>query len=171
MFVIDDFGRALKIESVTESSISEIAVSGNAVPVIFGSVVSKPGAGGIRGYVHGEFDVSGTPVGPNADLQITSLGKRLGDCTSVNKVLTIEIDGTSSVNVIFNANYTSASNATILSMINAALGSAATASLYAVGERYRPLFADEERTFINSSATGIHMGAACAYTSDRTVRL
>lgn len=166
VFRIEDFGRALKIESAATAGTSTVSVSGNAVAVLFGKVVSKPGSGGIKGYAYGTFDISGRAIGPNYDLVITSLGKRLGDCTSASKTLTISINGGAGVNVIFNADYTDAANATILGMINAALGATATASEYAIGERYRPHFTDEERTLINGSDEGILMGMACSYDGD-----
>jgi hypothetical protein len=51
------------------------------------------------------------------------------------------------------------------------LGSAAVASLYAIGERFRPAFVDEERSLRNESTEGILMGMACAYDGDsRKVR-
>lgn len=159
VFLVTDPGRALKIESAATSGTSTIAVSGNAVDALFGRVIALAGAGGIKGYAYGWFDCAG------------KLGQRLGNCTSVNKTLTISVNGGSAVNVVFNADYTSSSDAAILAMINGVLGSTATASLYAIGERYRPAFTDEERLLINLSAVGIPMGSACAYTSDRAIRL
>ncbi|MDQ0454725.1 hypothetical protein [Rhizobium paknamense] len=172
VFKVSDFGRALKIESAATAGASTIAVSGSAVAVLFGTVNSKPGSGGIKGYVYGDFDISGHVVGVNSDQLITSLGKRLGNCAVTNKILTISVNGGVGINVVFNADYTNATNATILGMINSALGSAATASEYAIGERYRPMIADEEQSLQNVSAYGILMGMACAYTSDgsRSIR-
>jgi hypothetical protein len=102
VFQIIDFGRALKVESNDTSAASSIAVSGSAVPSIFGQVFDKPGSGGIKGYVYGWADVSGYGVGINRDVFITSLGKRLGDCSVTNKVLGISVNGGAAVTVTFN---------------------------------------------------------------------
>jgi hypothetical protein len=171
VFQIVDFGRALKIESTDTSANSSISLSGSAVPVIFGQVFALPGSGGIKGYSYGWADVSGYGVGINRDVFITSLGKRLGDCSVANKVLSISVNGGAAVTVTFNKDYTALSNAIILAEINAVLGSSATASLYAIGERFRPAFVDEERSLRNESLEGILMGMACAYDGDsRKVR-
>lgn len=163
-FQIGEFGRALKIESNDVTSASKIEVSGDAVAVIFGrQVYSLPGAGGIKGYVYGWADISGAGVGLLSNVFITSLGQRLGDCTSINKTLNVKVNGGSAIVITFNQNYTAQSNATILAAINAALGSAAVASAYNVGARYRPEMTDEERSLLNSSTEGILMGMALAY--------
>ena len=111
-------------------------------------------------------------MGPAADQFITALGKRLGDCSSVAKTLSVSVDGDAPIVVTFNASHTAQSNATVLGIINAALGANATASLYAIGERYRPLMYDEERDLLDNTATGIHRGSVLAFDgSYRNVRL
>lgn len=75
------------------------AVSGNAAPLIFGTV-DELGRGE-------KWIRNGTTK---------SLGARLGDCSSVNKTLTI-----GGVTCTFSTNLTSASNSTIISQINAAI--------------------------------------------------
>lgn len=172
VFRITEFGRALKIESADTTSSSSVAVSGSAVDVLFGTVYSKPGSGGIKGYVYGHADISGTAVGINSDQLITSMGKRLGDCTGTNKVLEVTVDGGTPITITFDQNYTNTSNATILSTINTALGSAATASEYNVGGRYRPHLWDEEELLKNTTTTGIPMGSVVTYdTSRHSIRL
>lgn len=172
VFTVTDWGRALKIESASTSNNSTVAVSGSAVPIIMGEVVSKPGAGGLKGYVHGAFDVSGTGVGLASDVFITSLGKRLGNCTAAPKTLTIAIDGGAPVSVTFDQNYTDATNGSILALIQAAIGASGNAVLYAVGERYRPSFLDEEQALRNATAVGIPMGSVLAYdVNHKTIRL
>jgi hypothetical protein len=160
-----DFGRALKIESAATSGTSTVAVSGDAVETLFGrEVFTRDGSGGIKGYVYGWADVAGTVAG-------TSLGARLGDCSVTPKTLAVTVDGGAPVDVVFNANHTAQSNATVLGLINAALGAAATASAYDVGGRYRPHFTDEEKMLLNSTATGLPMGTVLAYdTTRQTVR-
>jgi hypothetical protein len=168
----NDWGRALKIESANTGSGSSVVVSGDAVPVIMGTVTQRDGSGGIKGYSYGYHDVSGSGTGPSLTLIITKIGQRLGDCTSVNKTLTVAVDGGAPINIVFNANYTAVDNATMLATINSALGAAATASLYDVGGRYRPSFTDEEQTLWNNQATGFLMGSVLAWDGGRTaVRL
>lgn len=164
VFINTETGRALKIESAIDGVTSSVAVSGSAVAVIFGSAVyTLAGVTGIKGYAYGWADISGVGVGiPNVG-NITSLGKRLGDCTSVNKVLEVVVDGGAPITVTFNQNYTAQTNATILAAINAALGSAATASEYNIGGRYRPMFRDEESSLLNATAEGMLMGMAAAW--------
>ena len=163
-FKITDFGRALKIESTDTTSASKIEVSGDAVPIVFGrQVFSMPGVVGIKGYVYGWADISGVGVGINRNVFITSLGQRLGDCTTVNKTLGVKINGGTTTTITFNQNYTAQSNATILAAINAALGSLAVATAYDIGGRYRPEMLDEERSLKNNSVEGILMGMAVAW--------
>lgn len=103
---------------------------------------------------------------------ITSLGKRLGDCNTVNKVLSVSVDGAAPLTVTFDQDYTTATNTAILAAINAVLGSAASATEYALGNRYRPNLRDEEKSLQNSSAVGIPMGSVLAYDgSYKRVRL
>lgn len=99
------------------------------------------------------------------NLLITSLGKRLGDCTSVSKVLQVVVNGGAPLVIPFTLNYTDISNATILAAINSVLGSNAVATEYALGNRYRPRFSDEEQTLENASGVGIPMGIVLAFDS------
>lgn len=166
VFRVVDFGRALKIESTDTTGQSRIAVSGDAVPLIFGDVFDMPGAGGIPGYVYGYVDVSGTAVGLKRDKIITRLGQRLGDCSITPKSLNVLVDNVLSLTVTFNKDYTLTPNADVIAEINAVLASRGKASLYAIGERYRPDFSDEQKTLLNTSNEGIFMGMACAYNGD-----
>jgi len=170
VFRISDFGRALKIASAGGAE-SSIAVAGSAAAVLFGDVSTFAGVANLPGYVHGSVDVSGAGVGPTNAVFITSLGKRLGDCSTVNKVLTVAVDGAAPLTVTFNQDYTNVTNAVVLAAINAVLGAAA-ATEYALGNRYRPNIRDEEQTLQNSSAVGIPMGSVLAYNgSYKRVRL
>jgi predicted RecA/RadA family phage recombinase len=137
-------------------------VAGTAAAAIFGRVFTREGGGGLKGQAWGEWDISGILVGPAGMTQVSNtLGRRLGDCTTVNKTLTVTVDGGAPVNVVFSGNHTTDSNATILGLINAALGSAATASEYSVsqGETY-PTFPDREVTVRNDGTVGIPRFAA-----------
>lgn len=155
-------GKAIRIDSSTTGTSSSVAVSGAAASAIFGRVFTREGGGGLKGHAWGEFDISGILVGSAGTTQVTNtLGRRLGDCTTVNKTLTVTVDGGAPVNVVFTGNHTADTNATILGLINTALGSAATASEYAVsqGETY-PTFPDREVTVVNDGTVGIPRFAA-----------
>lgn len=161
VFRIADFGRALKIAAPDDTAAS-VVVSGAAVAVLLGQVEGFPGVSGLPAYVHGTVDVSGEGVGPGSNVFITSLGQRLGNRTGAAISMTVTVDGVSRT-VTFGSNHSAASNADILTLINTALDGIAVASLYAVGERYRPNFSDEEMTLINGQSYGIPMGSLLAY--------
>lgn len=164
-----EFGRALKIQSVTDGLDSKVAVSGDAVPVIFGKEsYSLDGCSGIPGYVYSWADISGEKVGSPSVGNVTSLGKRLGNCTTVNKTLNVLIDGSTSRTIVFNQDYTNQDNVAILAAINAVLGSLASATAYNIGGRYRPLIIGEEGKVKNNGLPGIRMGMATVY--DASIR-
>lgn len=164
VFEISEFGRALKIESLIDGDDSSVAVSGTAASVIFGKEAYQlDGCPGIPGYAYGWADISGGNVGSPTVGNITSLGKRLGNCTTVNKVLTVLIDGVTTKTVTFNLDYTNVSNVDILASINGVLAGSAVATAYNVGARYRPSFTDEELELVNATSEGIRMGMAVAY--------
>lgn len=176
-FRITDFGRALRITSATTGAASKVAISGTAAPILFGKtgtagVTRVDGDAGLAGYAYGWADIQESQgVGPASDLFITSLGKRLGNRSGSPVTLTVQVDALAAVNITLNANYTAMTNAAILAIINGPLGSTAIASEYAVGEQYRPMFADEERQMKNSTGTTILRRMALAYDSEiRTVR-
>lgn len=168
VFDILESGRALKIQSATEGVSSSVTVGGDAVSVIFGKEnYSLRGCVGIAGYVYGWADISGMNVGSPTVGNITSLGKRLGDCTTTNKTLSILIDGTLTKTIVFNLDYTSTDNATILSSINTVLDGAAVASAYNVGGLYRPKILNEELSLKNNTSVGFLKGTALAYNGSR----
>lgn len=173
VFTIQDFGRALRIESSLVGAGSAISVGGTAFAPLFGKEsYARNGVSGMKGYRYGWADISGAGVGQLENVFITSLGKRLGDCTGAPKTLSVFVNFSATpVNIVFNQNYTNATNASILSTINTALAGSAVASEYAVGERYRPRFTDEEMLLKNASSDGIPMGAALAFSgSNKQVR-
>lgn len=169
VFRVSDFGRALRIRAIAGAG-SSVVVSGDAVPVIFGTARSFPGVENLPAYVDGTFDISGTGVGLSSNIFITSLGKRLGNCTSVNKTLTVTINGGTPTSIVFNQDYTNVDNATIIAAIQGSVGatSLAVVDTYAPGELYHPRLTDEERTLYNQSATiGIPKGSVLAFDGSR----
>lgn len=151
-------GKALKITSASTSNPSSVRVSGTAADVLFGtSPIYRDGGGSIQGYAYGDLDISGILTGSASNTTVNNtLGRRLGNCSVTSKTLTVVVDGGSPINIVFSTNLTSASNATILSTINTALSTAATAAEYLVsqGEVY-PDFLDRQETLYNNQSEGI----------------
>lgn len=168
VFKNEDFGEALRIDSATTGTASSVVVSGTAAGVIFGDGTSlrkfdRVGSAGFTAAVWGWGDISTQGVGASKNVYTKTLGKRLGDCTTTAKTLSVVIDGGAAKTVTFNQNHTDQTNATVLGIINAALGAAGVASIFKPGARVRPMFADEERAPKNTSGSGIPMGAVLAY--------
>jgi len=170
-------GKALKIASSNTTGSSTVRVEGDAVTAIFGDVAYKDGDGGMAGYCYGSWDISGVLVGLNSDTQVNNtIGRRLGDCTSVNKTLTVTFQSGSPVTITFNQNYTVVTNATLLTTINTALGANGTASemsLKDYPELYSPVqFLDHFKSLKNVGAVYIPKGYAVAYSTNyMSVRL
>jgi hypothetical protein len=177
-FRIQDFGRALRIKSLTTGTGSRIRVSGSLVPVLFGKtgtdgVTYVDGDVGLAGSAHGLVDIQETVgVGPASDMFITSLKARIGNRTSDPLAMTVEVDALPPVNITLNADYSAMTNAQIRAVLSAPLAGIAEVSEYAIGERYRPAIVDEERNLQNTSGTMILMGMALAVDANgaRTVR-
>ena len=96
--------------------------------------VIRDGGVDLHGQAFGTIDADegNTAAGANG-----GLGKLLGDCTSVNKTLRINVDGTD-YTVTFNEDYTNQSNSYVLSKINAVIGSVATADMFCPAKLYYP---------------------------------
>lgn len=150
-------GRALKIESASTGAVSTVRVTGTAATALFGDYLIRDGGGGLKGYAAGYWDISGILVGLASDKTVNNtIGRRLGDCTATPKTLTVSVDGGAGINVVFNANHTADTNATLIAQINTALGAAAVASEYDItaGETY-PNFVDRETYAKNTGTDGI----------------
>jgi predicted RecA/RadA family phage recombinase len=150
-------GKALRIESASTGAVSTVRVSGTAAQALFGVSTERDGGGGLKGYAFGQFDISGLLVGQLNNTTVNNtIGRRLGNLTAGSLTLTVTIDGGAPVNIVLNADYTAMTNTDILTVINTALGSAGTASEYAVaqGENY-PSFPDRQMTMTNTGAVGI----------------
>lgn len=168
-------GRALRISSNNVAGASTVRVSGTAANVLFGKVIEKDFGFGVKGYAYGDLDNSGILAGLASNVTVTnSLGRRLGDCSTVNKTMSVTINGGAPVVIGFNIDYTAVANSTILTSINAALGSAATADLYnvAAGEVY-PQMVGKQLTLVNNSdSVTIPAWSALCYDTDKSkVRL
>ncbi len=133
----------------------------------------RDGGDGLQGEAIGFANVMENAI---SGKYLTSLGKRLGDCSTVNKTLTIVIDGTS-YNVVFNKNYNGTAenalpnytNAQIISEVNTVIGSVATIEEYDINKEWYPLFKDVQMFKVNS-ATYIEKGMGVVFTDNMNVR-
>ncbi|MEG3182123.1 hypothetical protein [Sphingomonas sp. LT1P40] len=109
-----------------------ISVAGDAAPILFGTV----DAGG-----------KGSKSVKEADASNAALGKRLGDCRTINRTLTIGAQ-----TIVFDQLYTNQSNATIVATINAVI-TANPVSVVNVGKETQLGFSILARLLNNSGAT------------------
>ena len=120
--------------------------------------IVQDGSVGLNGQAFGCKDISEATYAYNAGINYTSLGKRLGDCSTTNKSLQIIIDGVTKT-VTFNKNYIAMTNAQIIAEINTAINGAGVASLYIYGRDYYPELPDVlERVYNFSYTTFIPKG-------------
>ena len=167
-FRYDSWSRALRIVSSTVAVGSRVEVSGTAADAISTrAFIETAGDVGLAGSARSWGCVQETiGVGPNRNILITALGKRLGDCTAAPRQMTVTVDrglaSEATIVITFDQDYRSWTNAQVLGVINAALAGHAVAAEYDVEGRYRPFFADEERKLQNRSGSTILMGMALA---------
>ncbi|MFC7619264.1 stalk domain-containing protein [Microlunatus sp. GCM10028923] len=155
-------GRALRITAADTTTDQPIGVSGSAAPLLFGAPIKRAGGGGLAGYAYGQWDISGIAVGLGSNVTVdNTLGRRLGDCATTPKELSITVGKAAPVTVRFSTDLRTADNGTVLTMINSVLGSLATADAYDVGlgEGY-PSFPDRELGRSNTGTLGIPRFAA-----------
>ncbi|MDQ9997468.1 hypothetical protein RFZ46_06400 [Acinetobacter baumannii] len=130
--------------------------------------IVQDGTVGLPALAFGCKDLGDTAADLERPTVYTSMGKRLGNCSSVNKSLGVIINGTT-FTVTFNKDYTSMSNTAILAEINAAL-TGATADLYAYGRDYYPMMTDVAETVYNNTSSYIPKGSVVTK-SKGTVKL
>jgi len=136
----------------------------------------KIGGSALSGYAISNYDCGEYTVGASANKYIGSLGKRLGDCSSANKTLTVIIDGTT-YNIVFNKNYNGTAstvaptytNAQIIAEIVAIIGTVADVDLYNLSGDYYPAFGNMEN-LKNGDTSEILAGMAVVRTGLKTVR-
>ena len=93
----------------------------------------RNGAVGTAGFLIGWVDVNATVAAQ------PSLGKILGDCSSVNKTLSVTVDGTA-YDVVFSSDCTALTNAQVITLITNVIGAVATVEVYKVGNDMYPEF-------------------------------
>lgn len=114
--------------------------------------IVRDGSPGLSGWANGCVDLSEEVYAYNAGVNYTRFGLRLGDCSTTNKTLTINIDGTD-YNVVFDKDYTDMTNAAILAEINAVISAVATATFVYYGRSYYPEMPDVSEIVYNASTT------------------
>ncbi|EPL8953796.1 hypothetical protein RFE82_003465 [Klebsiella pneumoniae] len=155
--------RALQLISIDSAS-SAVVVSGSAVPALFGQnpVVIKGGIG-YPARVLSSHSVKGEVAGG-------LIGQRLGDCTAVNKTLTIVFDGGSPVTLTLAANYTAMTNDAVVASLNAQLNDSAGRA-FSVITPYNysaPVYqSDREVILTNTSGAVILKGTAVAFNGSK----
>jgi hypothetical protein len=171
-FNYTDTALALSVVATDTTTAASVVASGTAAGALFGTPTSLGGGGGLPAQLIGSIDVSGTGVGLAQNVFVTSMGYRLGDCSSVNKTLSLTFNGGQVANVTFNQNYTNVDNATILALINSAIQTAfgnaglTLASLISVFATTRPYVLDQELYLQNTSTVGLVVG--CGVRNDTT---
>ncbi|TXK77664.1 hypothetical protein [Paenibacillus sp. N3.4] len=163
-------GRALALFSKSTGSSSTVRVSGSAVSAILGPYETRDGGGGLSGYLYGYWDISGIKVGLNANIDVNNtLGRRLGDCTLLNKTLQVTFEDGTTKTIVFNENYTNQPNTYIVAQMNSVLGASGRAAEYNVtGSEYYPQVLDKQLTLRNNTQVGIPRFAAVRLDSDNT---
>ena len=115
-------GEALCFEALNNST--QLVISGTAVEPLFGNYKTVKGGGRINSKIIGAYEVkdqqSGTPPYSTAN-DVIQMWKRLGDCSTVNKTITVN-----SQTYTFTDNYliTKESESSIISKVNLAINNA-----------------------------------------------
>lgn len=122
---------------------------------------SRNGAVGVEGYIIGNVDIDESTTH-------TSLGKKLGDCSTINKTLSLSVDGVS-YDIIFDVDCTSLTNTQIITLITDIIGSVATVDTFIVGKEYYPEF-DSLKYVTNSDSVVILSGMGVVYSSVKNIR-
>jgi len=177
---------ASSIISFTESATAFDIIIGNSLenyeiinrynrPQIYGYQY-KNGGNGLSGYAIGGLDIQSAGVGISDIKYITPLGKRLGDCSIVNKTLTIIIDGIT-YNIVFNKNYNGTantlppnfSNTQIITEITDIIGNFADVEEYSVSADYYPQFKGV-LNMVNADASEVLKGMGVVFLGQKTFR-
>lgn len=153
----------LRITAVANNQ--ALSVSGSAAGVImtntnFPNAEYWREAPDVPAFINGALNVSTNNVGAALDTNNHKLGKRLGDCSTNNLTLIVQV-GSSSATMTFNQNYTTTSNTDILTAINTALTGLAVASVVNLNnEVYRFFDTDEAQTITNNGRSSFALGDA-----------
>lgn len=102
--------------------------------------IAEDGSINLPSRAFGCLDLSGHVGHYDNGIEYTSVAKRLGDCTTNNKVLRLTVNGTENT-ILLDKNYTAMTNADFLADVNAQLTNA-VADFYVYGRDYFPMISD-----------------------------
>lgn len=158
-------GSGIRVEALADSSSVRFVTTSSAFNLIIGNTDDtilqernmynrcqqygyqwRDGATNLKAEAIGLRNVN--PIKDENQNYIYSIGTRLGDCSTTNKVLGIIINGTT-YNVIFNKDYTALSNEAIIAEINEVIGAVATASVYDVNSDWYPIYDGEVYSLVD----------------------
>jgi hypothetical protein len=172
-------GKGLKIESKSQGVSSSVKFDENSTA--FNSIIGnsnvlvesrnyalnktqfgyqwKNGGIGLNGYAIGGLDIDSANTA-----KTNGLGVLLGNCATVNKTLTVIVDGTT-YNIVFNENFTAQNNAYVIAKITAIIGTVANVTEFCPSSEYYPDFGSME-SLLNEDTTAILKGMGIVYTTN-----
>ena len=119
--------------------------------------ITQDGSVGLPAKAWGCKDLSELAYYYDSGVNYTSLAKRLGDCSTNNLSLGVIVNGTSKT-ILFNKNYSSMTNAQILSEMSAQINDV-TIEFVSYGRDYYPTITDVSEAVYNNTATFIPKGS------------
>ena len=125
--------------------------------VFIDEYIVQDGSIGLSAQAFGCKDLSTKIAAYDAGVNFTSLAKRLGDCSTANKLLVVIVNGVNNT-ITFNKNYSSMSNAQIVAEMNTQI-SGATIDLISYGRDYYPMITDVCEVAYNTGSTFIPEGS------------
>jgi hypothetical protein len=117
----------------------------------------REGSTSVKSFAFGCIDLSESAATGDSGVNYRSIGKRLGDCSTINKTLGIVING-ATYNVVFNQDYTNVSNATIIAEIQTVIDAVADVSTFNYGVEYYLEFTDCVELVKNGTSDLIEKG-------------
>lgn len=142
----------------TNENNKNIVLRGNAVPIIFGFVKYRNGFSRATGKAFGSLLVKDEQAGYPPTTDVYQLWKRLGDCSTNNKTISVTVDGTTQT-YTFNKNYLSTmdSEDSIIASINSVI-TIATLSKYVESKAWSNFVLDNVNMITVSSNSGVIRG-------------
>lgn len=122
--------------------------------------IVQDGSIGLQAFAFGCLDLSASAGAYDNGVVYTSMGKRLGDCSAINKTLGVYVNGVLNT-ITFNKNYTNMSNSDILSEMISQI-SGCSVSFFSYGRDYYPMMSDVTEVVYNSTTSPIQKGALVA---------
>ena len=153
------------IKNNQSNSISSLYLNNR---VFINEYIVQDGSVGLPAQAFGCKDLATKNGAYDNGVNFTSLAKRLGDCSTANKLLVVIVNGVNNT-ITFNKNYSSMSNAQIVAEMNTQI-SGATIDLISYGRDYYPMITDVCEVAYNTGATYIPKGSVVAK-SGGSVRL